>query len=270
MNDAGRDREALRQQMLLRALWRDARPGVLAGWTRGGERFERGLQAYQANAGALAQRALAAAYPTIEQLLGAESFAALARAFWHRHGPVCGDLARWGAALPAFIADDAQLAGEPYLADTARLDWAVHAAETAADAAPEVRGLALLAAHDPAQLWLRLRPGTALLVSPHPVARIWQAHRNSGGDRFADVQAAFAAGLGERALVWRAGWPVRVEALAPGPAAFMAAVLNGAALGAALDAAGPDLDFQAWLAQALRLGWLAGVDAGVPGQPGVD
>jgi hypothetical protein len=28
--------EALRQQMLLRALWRDARPGVVEGWLRDG------------------------------------------------------------------------------------------------------------------------------------------------------------------------------------------------------------------------------------------
>ena len=42
------DREALRQQMLLRALWRDARPGVVAGWMRDDPaRFQRGLQAYQ-------------------------------------------------------------------------------------------------------------------------------------------------------------------------------------------------------------------------------
>ena len=62
-------KEGLRQQMLLRALWRDARPGVVTGWLRDApERSARGLQAYQANAGALAERALAAAYPTLVQL----------------------------------------------------------------------------------------------------------------------------------------------------------------------------------------------------------
>ena len=50
-------KEALRQQMLLRALWRDAPPGVVGGWLRGApERWRRGLQVYQANAGALAER----------------------------------------------------------------------------------------------------------------------------------------------------------------------------------------------------------------------
>ena len=40
----------------------------------------RGLKAYKANAQALAQRALGAAYPVVARLLGDESFAALASA----------------------------------------------------------------------------------------------------------------------------------------------------------------------------------------------
>ena len=95
------DKEALRQRMLLRVLWHDARPGVLAGWTRDGERFGRGLQAYRANAGALAERALAAAFPTLQQLLGDESFAALARHFWLASPPAHGDIATWGEGLSA-------------------------------------------------------------------------------------------------------------------------------------------------------------------------
>ena len=187
MNSAARDKEALRQQILLRALWQDARPGVLAGWTRDGERFARGLQAYQANAGALAERALAAAYPTIAQLLGEESFASLARLLWRRHPPLHGDVALWGAELPGFIAGDEQLAGEPYLADVARLDWAVHLAASAADAPAAVQGLHLLAEHEPAALWLHARPGTALLSSAHPIVAVWQAHRRRGEDRFSEV-----------------------------------------------------------------------------------
>ena len=75
--------EALRQQLLLRTLLGDARPGVVEGWLRGTPaRQRRGLQAYQAHAGALAERALIAAFPTVAELVGAESFAALARACW--------------------------------------------------------------------------------------------------------------------------------------------------------------------------------------------
>jgi hypothetical protein len=192
------DREALRQQMLLRALWQDARPGVLAGWTRDGETFAPGLQVYRANAGALAERALAAACPTLQQLLGEESFAAMARAFWHQHAPLSGDIAQWGHELPAFIAAAEQLAAEPYLADVARLEWAVHRAQTAADTVGGVAGLDALAGADAPLRVLQARPGTALLESPHPVVSIWQAHRATGPDRFDAVRQALADQRAER------------------------------------------------------------------------
>lgn len=258
MTDAALHKEALRQQMLLRVLWRDARPGVAAGWMRDGARFERGLAAYRANAGALAERALAAAYPTVAPLLGDEAFAALARAYWHAAPPQRGDIAQWGAALADVIRADAQLAGEPYLADVARLDWAVHVATQAADAqAPS--GLQRLADGDPAALVLRLQDGTALVESAHPVVAIWQAHRRDDADRFAPVRAAFAAGVGETALVQRCGWRTEVVALAAPAARFTAAVLRGRPLADALAAAGDGFDFATWLVDALRSGAIAAV-----------
>ena len=253
--------EALRQQMLLRALWGDARPGVIAGWLRDGpQRSTRGLQAYRANAGALAERALGAAFPTVAQLVGDESFAALARALWQAQPPQRGDIADWGAALPDFITAAPQLADEPYLADVARLDWAVHWAEQAADGSGTVEGLPHLAEGDPATLWLRLADGVAFVASPHPVASIWQAHRSDAPDRFAAVREAFACGRGEQALVHRQGFKGRVSALPEPIAAFMQALLAGAPLGRALDEAGDEFAFDAWLAQALQQHWLQAVD----------
>ena len=52
---------------------------------------KRGLQAYRANAHALATRALQTPYPVIEQLLGFEAFDMLARDLWQAHPPVSGD-----------------------------------------------------------------------------------------------------------------------------------------------------------------------------------
>ena len=256
VNGAGK--EALRQQMLLRALLGDARPAVVAGWLRDGPRFERGLAAYRANAGALAERALAAAYPSLQQLLGEESFAGLARAHWRRQPPAAGDIALWGGQLAAFIADDEALSSEPYLADVARLEWAVHTAMSAADAVSPL-GLELLSMHEPAALWLRLTAGTALVTSPHPVATIWHAHRSSAADRFVAVREAFAAGIGEQALVVRDGWRVTVSALPADAARFTFAVLAGRSLALALQAAGASFDFEAWVIAALQQQRLAAV-----------
>ena len=147
MTSIARQREALRQQQLLRALWRCGNAPALNLWLReSSERAGHALAAYRGNAAAIAECALAAAYPTVQQLLGDESFAQLARALWHHAPPQCGDLACWGDALPGWIEGDAQLAGEPYLADVARVDWAVHAIEQAADTVPAIVGLERLAA----------------------------------------------------------------------------------------------------------------------------
>ena len=67
--------------------------------------MSRGLMVNQANGHALAERCLRAAYPVIAQLIGAGSFNALARDLWHSEPPRCGDLAQWGDALPAFLAE---------------------------------------------------------------------------------------------------------------------------------------------------------------------
>ena len=261
------EKEALRQQMLLRALLGDARPGVVGGWLHAparGPSVERGLAAYRANAGALAERALAAAYPTLQALLGEDSFAHLARHFWRRQPPQAGDIALWGGGLADFVADAEGLADEPYLADVARLEWAVHVAATAADAGPP-QGLQLLGTHDPVELRLVLAPGTALVMSRHPVAAIWQAHRapspDAGGDRFAAVRIALAEGVGEAALVARRGWQPVVRALEAPEAAFTAALLAGAPLASALQDGGAAFDFQAWFVASLQQGWLVAVNA---------
>jgi len=259
--DPGLAQEARRQALLLRALWHQAPDATLAGWLRDAPpRVARGLSAYRSNGAAIAARALAAAFPTVAQLVGADSFDALARAFWHAAPPARGDLAEHGAGLPGFIAADEQLADVPWLADSARLDWAVHRAECSADAAGGgAQGMERLGGDDPGALRLQLQPGTAVIASRWPIATIWLSHRDTADDRFAAVREALAAGRAESALVWRDGWRARVSALAEPEAAFTAALLAGRPLAQALDAAGPEFHFEPWLLDALRHGRLAAV-----------
>lgn len=245
--------EAARQAALMAALQaREAVPPP--GLREQGERARRGLGAYRANAAALAERALQARYPTVAAMLGAEDFAALARALWRAEPPVRGDLALWGDGLPAFIEAERDLAPWPWLADSARLDAAVACCEAAADAQTERASLALLAGEDPAALRLRLRPGAALLASAWPIATLHAAHH--GGADLEAARAALAAGRGEAVLVAREGWRARVSALDAPDFAWMRALAQGATLAAALAAAGPIFVFDAWLVRALQQGWL--------------
>ncbi|HXH04204.1 MAG TPA: DNA-binding domain-containing protein, partial [Candidatus Competibacteraceae bacterium] len=80
--------------------------------------------------------ALAAAYPVLQRLLGADCFRALARAYIGAHPSRSGDLHDYGDALADFLAGLPELAALPYLADVARLEWRVHRAYFAAEAAP--------------------------------------------------------------------------------------------------------------------------------------
>lgn len=263
--DPSLEREAQRQQWLLRALWRDAGAAEAAApWLRdAASRQQRGLQAYRINAAASAERALTSAYPTVAALLGQESFGALARDLWRRHAPQSGDLGVWGAALPAFIADSESLASEPYLADSAQLDWRVHCASRAADAPTAPPVLDALGTHAPEALVVRLAPGTALVSSAWPVGAIWQAHQpgqDGNAGRFDDVQAALAEGRGENALVRREDFAVRVDALDASAAAFTRACLEGATLAQALDAGGETFAFDQWLVRALQQRWLVAID----------
>ncbi|MEP7280538.1 MAG: DNA-binding domain-containing protein [Rubrivivax sp.] len=258
---AARAAEAARQQRLLAALCGDAAAtaAVLHGVSGAPAQATRALQAYRANARSNAERALTIAFPTVAALVGDETLALLARRHWSACPPTRGDLALWGDALPEALAADPALADEPYLADVARVDWAVHVAESAADLSPALDGLARLAHDDPAGLQLVLAPGAALVASQYPVVTLWQAHRGDAADRFAPVRAAFMAGAGETALIWRAGWRGTVDPVLPGDRLFMAALCRGESLAAALDGAAVEFDFSGWLAHAVTAGWLVGV-----------
>lgn len=223
----------------------------------GQKQLERGLQAYRSNGHALAQRALSAAYPVVEALIGQEGFEALSRHFWQRFPPARGDMAQWGEALADFIESLDQLAREePYLGDVARVEWALHLAGTAADGEADLASLGRLQTMAPDELTLRLCPGASALPSVFPVLSIVRAHTGEtlslqeAGERLRNRVA-------ETALVWRQGLQPALRQAQPGEAAFMAALQQGQSLQGALSAA-PDLDFAAWLAPALHTGLLLG------------
>lgn len=254
------DRELQRQQWLLGALRGASNPQAQALWLAGSPvQQQRGLHVYRANAAANAERALAAAYPTVRQLLGPEAFATMARLHWQVDPPVRGDLADWGSALPGFIATDPQLAGEPYLADLARLEWALHLAEQAEGNAMGVIGLQQLGSADPDRLRLQLRPGHAVLVSPHPVHTLWAAHRTTAPDRFAMARQALAQQRAEAVRVERQGLVALAVCMDLATAGFEQLLLQEQSLASALSAADPAFAFEPWLIDTLRRDALAAV-----------
>lgn len=252
---AGWQTEAARQSALLAAL-RGAAPAPSARLAEQDARRQLGIDAYRANAAAIAERALAAAYPTLQALVGEQDFARLARALWRHAPPQRGDLAQWGQDLPAFVEAQADLDAWPYLGDCARLDAAILQCEGATDAALDRDTLAWLAEHPPEALRLRLAPAVQLLASRWPVAALHAAHRHDDEDAVAAVREALATGQAEPVVVARTGWRADVMPVDAAVFAWMRALQARRTLAEALQRAGHEFDFSAWLIQALQRGWL--------------
>lgn len=252
--------EALRQQALLATLWAQADSGVMPLLRESGERAAMGLRAYRANAGALAERALGAVFPTVQAMIGALDFKHLAREFWRAHPPRRGDMGEWGDEFPAWLQSHAAFTEWPYLGDCARLDLAIHQCERAADAELNTDSLGLLQSADPACLRIQLMPGTFALRSNWPIVTMYHAHAQSEGDSsaadFHAVRKALAAQRGEPALVARSGWRAQVHAIDPPTLAWTGLLLDDTPLNLALEHCGERFDFATWLVRALREGWL--------------
>ena len=196
--------------------------------------FPARLAAYRGNVFGNCAHALAAAYPIVRKIVGADFFAATAREYARVHPSTSGDLNEYGDTLPAFLAAFPHTRDLPYLPDVARMEWLAHQAYYAADAASlDPARLAGL----PPERWGALRPvlapGCALLVSDWPLARIWTVHQD---DYASGIDVDLDAGP-DRVLVHRPRWTAAVQAIGAGDHRFLAAALENARLGDALEAA---------------------------------
>jgi hypothetical protein len=219
------------------------------------------LAIYRANIAANATGALAATYPIIHQLVGAEFFDGLAHAYCRAHPSVSGDLNEIGDRLADFLQTFAPAQPLPYLPDVARLEWLAHQAHYAADHAPLDAGtLAAISPADYARLALSLHPAVAMLSSAYPLYRIWEVHQD-------DYRGEIAVDLGsgaEDVVIYRPQFRAAVGKLTRGEYAFLNAITRGVLLGPALEAAmTEDAGFD--LATSLRRWTSANIVVGVSG-----
>jgi hypothetical protein len=178
-------------------------------------------------------------------------------------------MGHWGDAFADFLAAAPQLAGERFLPDVARIEWALHRASFAADSSADLASFALLSAEPPALPSLKLSPGVWLLESAFPVVSLIHSHLLPLKDRkqaLAGAASLLACGAGEKALVWREGFKPRLRHLGGVEHALLLALQAGQSLEAALtQAACADekngevhFDFADWLARAVKSGLVTG------------
>lgn len=188
------------------------------------------------------QDALAAAFPMVEQIVGADFFRVLARKFIGQHPSRSGNLHEYGAEMPDFITTLPPAQSLPYLADVTLLDWACHRAYYAADIAPfDVARLQTIPVERYAELIWLCHPACAVLNSAYPLLAIWRTHQ-PGADQ--DFHVDLDSG-GGTLLVYRTNDVIEVSALSAAEGDWLQRIQAGATMGAAADAtlaSCPDFD----------------------------
>jgi hypothetical protein len=121
-------------------------------------------------------KALRLSYPAVHCLVGDDFFAAAADTFMARNPPRAAHLDQYGADFPEFLEQFPPAATLAYLADVARLEWAVSQAIHAPDReALALTQLAALTPEDQGRVCFAPHPSIALLRVSYPVDVIWRA-----------------------------------------------------------------------------------------------
>lgn len=199
-------------------------------------------------------RALADTFPVVQQLVGEEFFAAMARCHIAAHPPRSPVLVEWGDDFAPWLERFEPAAGLPYLAGLARLErarvCATHATTAAALSPQQIadRLAPWLATPKSDTLLgasvLELHPSLAVCTAKHGVVSLWAAHQGHG--RIEDV----VLDEPESALVLRQGdgpgnergddpraFEVAVLPIGAAAATFVQQLQDGATLAAASAAA---------------------------------
>lgn len=173
---AGGPLAQLQRQFVRALLYRDS-PGLASRIRTGGPGAERRLGIYRTNARENFALALEAAFPLLLRCLGPEEFRQLSWSYQRACPSTAGNLFHVGRRLPEFLAGHLRGAGDEYLIDVARLEWAVQEALVAADGdeALDLAALAAVPAERQGDIRFHLHPSVRLLRTDYAVFALWEA-----------------------------------------------------------------------------------------------
>ncbi|MBV7408882.1 MULTISPECIES: DUF2063 domain-containing protein [Roseobacteraceae] len=195
-----------------------------------GQPTKRRFAVYRNNVTVALIDALRTGFPVLCKLLGDQNFDQLARVFARAHPPTSPLMMHYGAALPAFLDGFEPLARIGYLPDIARLELALRHAYHAADSTPlDAARLGALPPEVLMQTRLHLSPAVQLVHSRWPIHDIWCYNTRAGAQK--------PRSIAQPVLVTRAKFDPEPHALTPAQAAWIQAIIDGATLENAVDAA---------------------------------
>ncbi len=191
----------------------------------------RRLRIYQNNTRASLTSTLLVVFPVTAQLVDERFFRYAANEFIRFHPPTEPRLVRYGAAFPNFLRTFPGLAEMPFVAETARLEWAIAQALDSASLPPLPIGT--LGGVGEATPDLVLQPSLRFVISHWPVLSIWSAHQDGGDIESIDASAHKP----ERVALWRSGDTVRFALLTSAQFSFRYSLKAGLGLDKAVSRA---------------------------------
>jgi hypothetical protein len=184
---------------------------------------------YRNNVMASLLNVLASRYPVARKILWPDTFDGAARLFVTLQPPRSPVLLHYGEGLPQFLRTIGRGAAAEYAADIAELEAARTRAYHATDAMPlPGEAFARLSPDLLSNLRLKLHPSITLLRSRFPVVSVWEASQTN-----MDV----GVWKEEAALIARPHLEVEVWRLPPGGYEFFSALVEGKAIGSAIEGA---------------------------------
>ena len=217
------------------------------------------LQIYRHHVLTSLTEALQATFPVVCRLVDARFFGYAADTYIRQYPPATPCLFEYGAHFPAFLATFPPCRDLVYLADVARLEWALNVAFHAEECMSiEAEALRNIPGDGVAGLTFQCHPSLTLLRSPWPIDQIWRANQAA-----ADVTTAIDLRAGGVCLeIFRCADAVGFHTLAPPVYAFRVTLATGQRLDMAIEAAlVADEDFDVvralrdLLADGIMTGW---------------
>jgi hypothetical protein len=213
------------------------------------------LQIYRHHVFTTLTAALQAVFPVVCRLVDERFFGYAADRYIRVEPPSGPCLFEYGATFPEFLAAFPPCRDLPYLGDVARLEWAMHRALHAPDAAPlGPEALRSAAPEAAGGLILALDESVSLLASRWPIDAIWWANQPGAVAEGATVDLRTG---GVALEVRRRGDDVAFHVIAPAAYAFRRALADGRPLATATEhalAADPAFDLPAALGALFREG----------------
>lgn len=214
----------------------------------------RGIGVYRNNYRGNLHDTLAAAYPVIVQLVGADFFRLLAARFIANYPSRNGNLHHYGSEMADFLEHFEPAAGLVYLSDMARVEWAYHRACMADDDPVfDLQRLAEVPATAYPMLGWSLHSSCTVLSTRYPVAAIWRMHQQ---DLPAEMRMDLAGG-GDHLLIHRQALQSQILNISAADGHCLQLLHSGRALGDAVDTtltAYPEFDLMRSLRHWLALG----------------